>query len=267
MATLPSTGAPRTRPPIIPKSPYDLSSLGDCILCSSDGVHFKVYRNILSLASTVFADMFSMPQPPTTSELSISDAIKLTEDSHVLHALLTLLYPVELPIIDSYDLAADLVVACDKYGINVNLLKPHLSQSLQNKKGLEKDPLGVYAIAWRLGLEEDAKHASRYTHTLDLSDPTLRDNLIRRSGGIYALLALHELRLKREKTLDDVLTGVQIAKRMCLNHLQGGKRNNANVDENQKLVEKLSNCPFPGVRERGGLPARSRLWELPYEKE
>lgn len=249
MATLQSAGAPSTRPPIIPKSPYDLSSPGDCVLCSSDGVQFKVYRNILSLASTVFADMFSMPQPSTTSELSNSDAIQLTEDSHVLHALLTLLYPIDLPIIDSYDLAADLIVACDKYGINVNLLKPHLNQSLQNKEGLGTDPLGVYAVAWRLGLEEDAKHASRYTHNLNLSDPTLRDNLIRRSGGISALLALHDLRLEREKALDDVLTAVQITRRLCPNHLQAGwpseNRTTQMWMEIKSWLRSFFTAPFP----------------------
>ncbi|KAG8907530.1 hypothetical protein FRC01_007648 [Tulasnella sp. 417] len=227
MSTLQSAAAQEDRRPIIPKPPYDLSSSGDCILCSSDGVQFKVYRNILSLASTVFADMFSMPQGPTTSEGNISDAIQLTEDSHVLQTLLTLLYPVEPPIIDSYDIAADLIVACDKYGINVMLLKPHLDQSLQHNKGLEMDPLGVYAIAWRLGLEEDAKNASRYTHTLDLLDHAVRDSLIRRSGSIDALLALHDLRLKREIALDNVLTAIHIERRLCSNHLLYGSRNTA----------------------------------------
>ena len=55
--------------PELAEAPFD-DAKADLILRSSDEVpvHFRVFKIILSLASPVFADMFSMPSPSTPSE-------------------------------------------------------------------------------------------------------------------------------------------------------------------------------------------------------
>ncbi|KAH9992394.1 hypothetical protein BJV77DRAFT_1109915 [Russula vinacea] len=56
---------PPSRPrKIFAQAPFD-DAQADVILQSSDQVHFQVFKNILSLASPIFADTFSFPSPPS----------------------------------------------------------------------------------------------------------------------------------------------------------------------------------------------------------
>ncbi|KAG8978205.1 hypothetical protein FRB90_008562, partial [Tulasnella sp. 427] len=75
-----------------------------------------------------------------------------------------MLYPLDPPVVQSYDVAVALVRACDKYLISPLRLKACLRDMLATPEALERDPIGVYALAWKMGLEEEAKTASRYTH-------------------------------------------------------------------------------------------------------
>ncbi|KAG9041275.1 hypothetical protein FS837_012474 [Tulasnella sp. UAMH 9824] len=194
------------------KAPFDASSIGDCFLRSSDGAHFKTSRVILSIASPFFRDMFALPQPgdeasSTTSELP---TIPVEEDAQTLQTFLTMLYPLDPPVVRSYTVATKLVRACDKYLISPLRLKSCLRDILATPEALKSDPLGVYALAWRLGLEEEAKTASRYTHRIDLRKPAVKQDLITRSGSVEALLALWDMRLRREEQLDRITNAVQL---------------------------------------------------------
>lgn len=63
------------------------------IVLQAGGTQFKVYRGILSQSSSVFKDMFSLPQPPEKDEdliegcpiVHLSDSVKEVE--HMLEAL------------------------------------------------------------------------------------------------------------------------------------------------------------------------------------
>ncbi|VDC04217.1 unnamed protein product [Peniophora sp. CBMAI 1063] len=60
----------------------------DLVLRCSDGIHFAVHRAILRLASPVFRDMLSLPQP------SVNDSVvSMSEDSQTLRTLLRFIYP------------------------------------------------------------------------------------------------------------------------------------------------------------------------------
>ncbi|KAG8895428.1 hypothetical protein FRC01_012368, partial [Tulasnella sp. 417] len=200
----------------IVKAPFDASSVGDCFLRSSDGANFKASRVILSIASPFFRDMFALPQPGdetsnTTSELPV---IPVEEDAQTLETFLTMLYPLDPPVIQSYEVATKLVRACDKYLISPLRLKACLRDMLATPEALKRDPLGVYALAWRLGLEEEAKTASRYTHRMNLRHPQVKQDLITRSGGVEALLALWDMRLQREEQLDRIANAVNLGGEM-----------------------------------------------------
>lgn len=131
--------------------------------------------------------------------------IDVEEDAETIYTLLVMLYPMEPPTIASYDLAVKLVVACDKYFVNVLRLRAFLYDVLSSPAALEADPMGVYALCWRLGMEDEAKKASRYTHEIDIKDTQVKSNLIQRSGTINSLLALWDLRLRREVALEDLV--------------------------------------------------------------
>ncbi|OJT03115.1 hypothetical protein TRAPUB_6303 [Trametes pubescens] len=64
------TGAPQLGTPAQQRrkasAPFDRDD-ADLILRSSDNIDFHVHRIILTLASPVFAGMFTTPQPPDTN--------------------------------------------------------------------------------------------------------------------------------------------------------------------------------------------------------
>ncbi|KIO24834.1 hypothetical protein M407DRAFT_25795 [Tulasnella calospora MUT 4182] len=233
------------------KAPFDASSIGDCFLRSSDGANFKASRVILSIASPFFRDMFGLPQPgdETTNTTSDLPTITVEEDAQTLETFLTMLYPLDPPVVQSYDIATKLVRACDKYLISPLRLKSCLRDMLATPEALERDPLGVYALAWRLGLEEEAKTASRYTHRTDLRDPLVKQDIVTRSGSVEALLALWDMRLQREEQLDRIANAVNLGVEMGCSMDSGWHSRNSSTERSfadSKGSAKLSLLePYP----------------------
>ncbi|KAG8868832.1 hypothetical protein FRB97_001884 [Tulasnella sp. 331] len=113
--------------------PFDSVSPGDCILRSSDGVDYKVFRNILALASPVFQSMFASPRAvPPHDEAT------------------------DLPIITVWEASSTLV-----WSFTLWTLILSLTWSTQNA-------IGGYVPSCGLGWKEEAQNASRYFHTLNL---------------------------------------------------------------------------------------------------
>ena len=196
------------------KAPFDESARGDCILQSSDQVHFKTHHLVLSLASPVFDDMFSMPQPSPPIPLPI---IPLDEDKETLYLLLTHIHPPRPRSSsdddENLDTAIKFLVACNKYFIE----RPEeaLSKVVYSEKLLSEDPARFFALSWMAGLEERVKHASRFTHTLDLEDPVTRSKLTLNGRELEPLLALYEFRRKRELALDNLLDTMPLSEFLC----------------------------------------------------
>lgn len=134
---------------------------GDVVLISSDTVRFSAFKNILSLASPVFADMFMIGQ---TSESTDSrgtrhdlSAISVTEHSRTLDAFLRWVYPVEkLPLAGLTDVA-DLLEVGRKYEAVV--VMERATTALHTY--LSTAPLHVFAIACRLDIEAEARIAAQ----------------------------------------------------------------------------------------------------------
>ncbi|KAF8992040.1 hypothetical protein BDQ17DRAFT_1254298, partial [Cyathus striatus] len=134
--------------------PFNDPKKSDIILRTSDNVNFYVYRVILSVASPFFESMFSLPQ-------SILDdvnhpVIDVSEDSKILDPLLRLCYPVDDPIISDPTFLGDVLEAALKYETTeaVAVLKSHL------RTYTKQNPLQVYSVACRLGLEDIASLAA-----------------------------------------------------------------------------------------------------------
>ncbi|KAJ6592773.1 hypothetical protein B0H19DRAFT_1245599 [Mycena capillaripes] len=144
------------------RSPFDNAS-ADLILRSSDGIDFHVHRLVLSLASSVFTDMFTVPQP--FSEPGVP-TVQMAESSVVLDMALRFWYPgAEPPTVQTLDeLRAVLETLVMKYDMHffLHAAKKHL------RGYLEDDPVAVFAIACRHEWKDIALEAARCSLRLPL---------------------------------------------------------------------------------------------------
>ncbi|KAI0269677.1 hypothetical protein BGY98DRAFT_1068191, partial [Russula aff. rugulosa BPL654] len=76
-------------------SPPDTFDVPDAnlIIRSSDLVNFRVHKPVLAMASPVFTDLFSLPQPSDDESVDGLPVVQLSEDSDLLKTLVSMLYP------------------------------------------------------------------------------------------------------------------------------------------------------------------------------
>lgn len=140
-------------------------STADVIFCSSDNVHFRLHKLILSLASGFFKDMFSLPQPllppsapapsnsprlgiAQTDELEGLPLVHVTETSVVLESLFRLCYPIADPPLQTIEQVRPTLEAALKYQMYEAIYIT--TQGLLSL--VQTAPLRVFAIACRLSL-------------------------------------------------------------------------------------------------------------------
>jgi len=155
---------------------------------------FHVHKLILSLASIVFRDTFSIPQPPRhTLEDTTLDVVKVDEAAKVLETFLQLVYPVDPPLVDDLWLVDDLLQFADKYIANSVRMK--LKTLLVSPSFLKADPIGVFAVACRSNLDEEAKLAISRTLSFDIVNRISEEHL-----NVMTTRTYHRL-LKEHKSL------------------------------------------------------------------
>jgi len=125
---------------------------------ASGSIHdFYVHKNCLGVASSVFADMFSIPQPHTqATHVQGVPVICVSETKETMGLLLGLIYPQVVPRIPLPALPP-LFRAADKYDIPTIL--PRLKEALESF--LPKEALSVYVVACGAGLPDVVKAATR----------------------------------------------------------------------------------------------------------
>ncbi|KAH9993665.1 hypothetical protein BJV74DRAFT_884279 [Russula compacta] len=148
------------------QAPFD-DLRADLILQSSDRVHFRVFKIVLSLASPIFADMFSIPSPvsPNPRHGDNIQVVPLTEDSEALDLSLRHIYPVQTPDVVPLRDASILAEFARKY--QVDALGRFITRYLT--ENVEHDPVGVYAIAVTYGYRGIGAKAARSCLTLPFS--------------------------------------------------------------------------------------------------
>lgn len=172
-------------------APYEFEAPdADVILRSLDGKDFRVHKVILSLASPVFQDMFSLPQ--STEPPSQIPTIDVPEPSDILEPFIQYLYPRSPPKIPDTTMWAALYTIADKY--NAEAVMDPLRDMLI-PRFLETSPIRVYALASHWGFEEEAKSASRRTLTMDISEGFPEEDV--RLMGSVACQKLYLLHLQR----------------------------------------------------------------------
>jgi hypothetical protein len=142
----------------------------DVILRSSNGVDFRVFKNILFLASPIFADMFSIPSPPppATSD-TVHDGlpvVPLSEDSKVVDLALRHCYPIRSPELVGLMDVLGLLEFQRKYQMDV--LGPPLTDYLTG--AIERDPVSAYCLAIKYQYEDIAKAAARSCLKLPITE-------------------------------------------------------------------------------------------------
>ena len=142
----------------------------DVILRATHGTDtrdFRVHKVLLSLTSPVFKDMFGLPQPP--SEPSAIHTIDVADPPRALEIILRFIYPAaDTPMVSDLVLLSEVLIVADKYDIAV--ARPRLRRSFEELAKTE--PLKVYAIACRLGYENEMKIASSHSTSIHLPSLT-----------------------------------------------------------------------------------------------
>ena len=136
---------------------WQASPGADVILRASGGKEFPAHKLILSLASPVFRDMFSVPQSPPT-ESSQLPVIDLTDPPETLKNFLQIIYPTRNPHINNIYALASVLQLADKYDAKgvLDIHKDHLPSMCSNFS-----PIEMYAILCTCGREEEAGDAAR----------------------------------------------------------------------------------------------------------
>ncbi|KAJ3572101.1 hypothetical protein NP233_g3304 [Leucocoprinus birnbaumii] len=180
----------------------------DVILVTGGGypTEIRAHRCVLIAASPFFRDVFSLPQPPSIPSYSpsTSDAhiprIPISETRDVFTKLLSYVYPIPRPIINSLDEVSVLLGAALKYDFITAV--EVLRGMLVSQRYLVENPLRVYGIATSFDLEDEAKIASRYTLNINLLDAPLCDEMRHISAYSYQkLINLHRTRAKAASEL------------------------------------------------------------------
>jgi len=152
-------------PPSSTPSTFFTANGGDVILRAGPDLRskhdFRVHKVIISLASSVFEDMFGLPQPPGhgLNEAYQLPIVDVPDSPDVLDKLLRLIYPgVEPPEIADIPTVTALLSAADKY--NIMTIYPVLRDAL--KTFLRGDSFRAYVVACRFGFLEEAREAAKF---------------------------------------------------------------------------------------------------------
>ncbi|KAF8645060.1 hypothetical protein AX16_008118 [Volvariella volvacea WC 439] len=166
MSSSPPPVSEHTSPPT-PKQVMDSvfnDHRADIILRSSDGVHFKMHKSLLSFASSFFEGMFELPQPSVSSpscdeQLDGLPIIALAESSAALRKLLMFCHPAHAPVLNDLDEIHVVLAPAIKYDMT-GIVK-RIGYSL--KHFTIEEPLRAFCISWQFKLEEETKFAAKNT--------------------------------------------------------------------------------------------------------
>ncbi|EPT03210.1 hypothetical protein FOMPIDRAFT_1116450, partial [Fomitopsis schrenkii] len=148
-------------PPASTDAPFPFNSpSADVILQSSDNVRFRVRKAILSEASPVFDNMFSLP--PEQANLGSSafpnlPIVPMSEDSATLEGILRLCYPPDGSLRKiSLDTISRLFPVLRKYALD--RAEAYVVETLRSMA--ETAPLRVYCLSIQYELDEDLTRAA-----------------------------------------------------------------------------------------------------------
>ena len=147
----------------------------DVIIRAAGTLDFRVHKLILSIASPVFRDMFTVTQPPTNTPGALS-CVNISESPETWENILRTIYPMQRPIIDDdLDSLGSLLLAAKKYEMQF-ILDSH-KHIFKDRELIKRDPLHLYAIACFCGFEDHAKYVARNAEHLAVTRRSNTGNL------------------------------------------------------------------------------------------
>jgi hypothetical protein len=149
------------------EKPFDASAKADVILRSVDSVDFFVLKAILSLASSVFDDMFSLDQGEAKGDMKNGlSIVQLAEDGVTLCNLLQLIYPYRAVEPSGVEICAKVGEAARKYAIDGVLQR--LQRIFLASDAVVKGPLSAFCMGTRFGWVEVMMEAGLNTLSVPL---------------------------------------------------------------------------------------------------
>lgn len=162
--------------PVEADAPFN-SDTADCILRSADGVDFRLHTLILSMASSVFESMFTLPKPPSESpggekQKDQLPVIPVSEESSLLDLLLRLIYPtsavstVDQIASEPLSTIISLYETADKYAMLslISFFREHLIEHAP------RNPIVAYAFGCRHQLSWLVDAAATASLETDIDD-------------------------------------------------------------------------------------------------
>ncbi|PSS17145.1 hypothetical protein PHLCEN_2v3216 [Hermanssonia centrifuga] len=160
----------------------------DVVLRTCDNVDLRVRKAILSEASVVFEDMWTLPQPPAqTGPDDGVPVVSVSENERTLHYLLRFCYPMENPNLKTVEDVFAVMEAARKYMMDHVLIEV----KRQFLHYAEREPLRTYAIACNRGLEEEMRIAAKASLLEPLADSHEMEELERITAGAYLRLSAY----------------------------------------------------------------------------
>ena len=134
------------------------------VVRSCDQINFRVHKSVLTMSSPFFKDLLSLPQPPDAEIVDGLPVVALPEDADLLNSLISLLYPTDPVIPNSYQKVFALLAVCQKY--EMALVQSNIRFAIKHGKfpaPVKADGFSAYAIASGLGLVPEANEAACLT--------------------------------------------------------------------------------------------------------
>ena len=135
----------------------------DIAIRSLGTYEFRVHKLILSLASPIFKDMFTLPQPPADNP-GVLPHVDVEESAVTWKHILLTIYPTPNPVIDDLEDLESLLFTAKKYEMQ-SIIDTH-KMTFENHGFMRENPLRLYAIACACGFEDQAKYVARHAERL-----------------------------------------------------------------------------------------------------
>ena len=134
--------------------------------------------------------MFTLPQKSQASP----GIIHLDESEDIIERLLRMIFGLPLIPIESFDVVDALLGAIEKYDMPGPL---SIIRLIVMTPPLVNEPFRLYSVSCRFGWDEERKHASQQTLTVNLHSREIRPQL--ESLSTQALLNLYDLHFSRRE--------------------------------------------------------------------
>lgn len=146
----------------------------DVILRAPGGKEFLAHKLVLSLASPVSRDMFTVPSVPIETTPPKLPIIDVHDPPEALEMFLQIIYPIPNPPIDGLEALASVLKLADKYEAKA-VLDAH--RGYLSPPSTSFPPIHIYAILCACGREKEAEAIARQVPLASLellSDPLLQ---------------------------------------------------------------------------------------------